>query len=159
MKITNQKLWALLQGIKNLSGLKGVKFAYGMAKNKRLIEQEIEILQEAIKPSDKFQEYDKKRIDFCVKYADKDDKGKAKLEGNEYVFSGKNKEKFDKEIETLKKEYGQEQKEREEQIDEFHKLMTKESDFKPFMIAYEEIPEDITSDQMSGIIDLINSPK
>ena len=159
MKITNQKLGELFQGIKSVSELKGVKFAYGMAKNRRLIEEESKILQEALKPSDKFQEYDKKRIEMCEKYADKDDKGKAKLEKNAYIFSVENKKKFDKDIEGLRKEYKKEVDDRETQAAEFQKLMEKESDYKPFIIAYEDVPEDITSDQMNGIIDLIGSPK
>lgn len=155
----NEKLQALYQGVESVSGLKGVRFAYAMARNKLALKRELETLQEAIKASDKFIEYDKKRVDLCEQYADKDDKDEPKLENNEYVFSKANKVKFDKELDKVREEYKTVIDERTAQLKEFGELLKKESEFKPYMIAYESVPEEITTDAMSRIIELIEDPK
>lgn len=152
----NRQLQVLLQGINAVNSLQGVKFAYGINKNRKAIERELETLQEAIKASDKYTEYDKKRIELCEKHAVKDDNGKAKMENNEYVITDK--DAFDKEIDTLRAKYKDAIDEREAQLKEFSELLKKESDFVPFKIAFEDVPEDITSDAMSKIIDLIDEP-
>ena len=119
MKILNEKLQSVYQGIEAVSGLKGVRFAYAMARNKSALKKELETLQEAVKASDKFAEYDKKRIELCEQYADKDEKDKPKLENNEYVFSKANKVKFDKELDAFRKGYKQTLDDRKAQLKEF----------------------------------------
>lgn len=165
--ILNEKLSSLMQGIEAVSGLKGVRFAYSMARNRLALKRELETLQEAIKASDKFAEYDKKRIELCEQHADKDEKNKPKMINvgtekaprEEFVFSKANKVKFDKEVDVLQKENKAILDERDAQLKEFAELLKKESEFKPYMIAYEAIPEDISSSQLSGIIDLVEEPK
>ncbi len=153
----NEKLYDVAKGIELVSSLKGVKFAYAIAKNRNAIKAEIAVLQETIKFSEKFTEYDKKRIELCENYADKNDKGKAVMTNNEYVITDKI--KFNKEIKTLQKEYSQPIKEREAQVKEFSALLQKESVFKPYMIAYEDVPADITAEAMNKIIELVEAPK
>ena len=63
---------ALFGNLKKLGGLKGVKFAYAVEKNKNLLKQEVESVQEAIKPLENFQEYDAKRMKLAEQYAEKD---------------------------------------------------------------------------------------
>jgi len=154
--MTNQDLQRLLSGINSCGNLKGVKFSYALSKNRKMIMAELETLQEAIKPSEAFAEYDKKRIELCEKFADQEN-GKAKLVNNNYVFSDENKAKFEKAMEEIKDE--EIIKEREAQFKEFNELLKKESDFKPFMIAYEDVPSEITASAMDAIIDLISEPK
>ena len=73
----NKELQPLLQSIDAVGNLSGVKFVYAIVKNKKLITAELETLQEAIKSSEKFLEYDKERIVICEKHADKEN-GKPK---------------------------------------------------------------------------------
>jgi len=101
--MTNQDLQRLLSGINSCGNLKGVKFSYALSKNRKMIMAELETLQEAIKPSEAFAEYDKKRIELCEKFADQEN-GKAKLVNNNYVFSDENKAKFEKAMEEIKDE-------------------------------------------------------
>ena len=163
----NEQLNGLMMGIEAVSGLKGVRFAYAMARNKSALKRELETLQEAIKASDKFTEYDKKRIELCEQYADKDEKDKPKMINvgtpqaprEEFVFSKANKTKFDKEVDKLQKDNKVVLEERTAQLKEFSELLKKESEFVPYMIAYESIPEDITTEALSKIIELIEEPK
>ena len=160
----NKDLQLLLQGIGSCSNLKGIKFVYSLAKNKKAIEKEVDVLQAAIVPSKEFVEYEKKRIKLCNKYAEKDESGKSKMEvigkrgESEFVFVEENRKIFSKELEVLRKEYKEVMEARDRQIKEFNKFLEKENDFEPYVIAYEDIPEDITSIMMSSIIELIADP-
>ncbi len=150
----NGQLEGLMRGIDACGDLKGVKFAFGLAKNKKMLVKEFEIFQEAIKPSKEFIEYDQKRVDLCKELADKDEKGNPKMESNNYIVI-KNKEDFEIRSKALTEQNQSAVDDRSKQIKEFNELMNKESDFKPFLIARNDIPDDITSKQLSGIIDLI----
>jgi len=151
----NKQLQPLLQGIDAVGNLSGVRFSYCMSKNRKLITAELETLQEAIKPKEKFLEYDKERIALCQKYADKEN-GKPKMENNNFVITDR--KEFEKEIEKLGKKFNAVLDEREKQGKEFQELLEKESSFVPFKLDYEEIPKDITAKQMDGIIELIKDP-
>lgn len=153
----NKQLQPLLQAINACGNLSGVKIAYALIKNKKLITAEIETLQEAIKPNEKFLEYEKLRIELCEKHAEKDDKGKSKIEKNNYIMVDK--EKFDKELEKLNKDNKAILDEREKQGKEFNELLGKESTFTPYLIDYKELPESISVSQLSGIDILINDNK
>lgn len=153
----NKQLQTIAKGLNAVGNLKGVKFAYAVAKNKVLVDRELEILQTAINPNEKFKKYEEERIKLCEVFAEKDEKDKPKMENNEYIITDR--VKFDKELDKLQKELSAVVAERDAQVKEFNELLNKESDFKPFMIEYEDVPTDITSDSMSLIVDLINPPK
>lgn len=152
-----KQLQVLSQGIEACGELKGVKFAYALAKNKALLKTELETLQTAITPSEKYMSYEKARVALCEVHAEKDEKDKPKMEGNEYVITDR--KKFDKELEKLQEEHKEVITEREGQVKEFNELLEKESDYKPFMIEYSDVPEDISSKQMSGIVSIVKEPK
>ena len=164
----NKDLEILYQGINAVGNLsekdttkdlksayaRGVKFAFAMVKNKRKIKSELEILQESIKPDAKFQDYDQKRVFVCEKFADKD-KGRPKMENNQYIFSKESRVKFDKEMTKLNKDNKDLIDKRQKQLTEFNGLMDDESDFVPFQVKLEEVPGGITPNQMDGIYDLV----
>ncbi len=157
----NKELQELLRGIDLAGSLKGIKFAYAMAKNRNLIKQELTTLQEIVKPNEKYSEYENKRIKLCEEYADKDEKGKPKMEilneaTKEYVISDR--KGFDKALEDLRKEYKEVLDERDAQIKEVNELLEKESDLVPFMVEYEDLPQDITGNMLSLIINLVKEP-
>lgn len=151
----NKELNVLLQSLNAVNALTGVKFAYAVSKNKKMLMSELEDLQESIKPDKEFIEYDKQRVELCEKYASKDRNGKCDLVNNQYTF-GKDRKKFDNEVGKLNKKYSKVVDKRKKTLEEFEKLLDKESSFKPFMIDYSEVPKDITVAQMDGIIELIN---
>lgn len=154
----NEELGVLLQGINAVGSLKGLKFAYAIAKNKKAVTSEVEILQESIKPSEGFAKYDKERMELCKELADKDDKGNPKMANNEFVIVA-NKEDFDIRVKALRERNKDVIDERDKQLKEFNELLKAESDFKPFKIDFEDVPQDITADAMSKIAELINEPK
>lgn len=149
----------LYRNLNQLGNLSGVKFAYAVARNINLLKSEIESLDKALQPPEEFMEFEKERIALVEKYAEKDEKGKPKIEvaGNgaqQYVMEESG-NKFQKEFETLKGKHKKAVEAREKQIDDYTKLLTTESDFKPHMLKLEDLPKEINARQTSGIYEIL----
>lgn len=148
-----QEVLKLNATLETLSNLKGAKFAYAIAKNKEFIKTEIEALKEATKPSEEFEKYNKARIELAENHADKDEDGKSVIEGNQYKITDM--DKFNKEHDKLKEEYKEALEAHKKQQDEFNALLEEETKLELQMIKIEDIPQDITVEQMEGIKVLI----
>ena len=79
-----QDLYTLLNGFEAVKDLKGVNFAYARAKNKKLVLAELELLKGVLKDSDRFAEYDKKRIELCEVHCKKDKNKKPVMKNGKY---------------------------------------------------------------------------
>lgn len=151
----NKDILKLKQSLDLVGNLNGIKFAYAIARNKKFIESEIEAFNEIIKPSEKFKEFDAKRVALCQELGDKNEKGEVKFANNQYVIV-ENKTKFDKEFGKLKTEYKKDIEERDKKIKEFNEVFLEaNSKFEFYRIKLEDIPKEITAAQMGAIIDLI----
>jgi len=104
----------IIQAINNLMNLKNLefikpeyklKFFYALSKNLRIIQEHLKQLQETKEKDEKWQEYEKKRISLCEKYAEKDEKGEAKKDNNGIFIGLENNIEFTKEINKLQTEY------------------------------------------------------
>jgi hypothetical protein len=149
MKIKRAELYKILSGLNELSNAKGVKFAYAVLKNKKAIEKELEILEELKKPSEKEQEFEKKREGLCIKYAKKDENGNAKIKDNQYIIEDNDKlqEDFKKLVEdnkNLEQEKVKKQK-------ELNSLLEEEVDIDLYKIKQDNLPNEITANQLEKI--------
>lgn len=151
--MTNQDLINLYEGLDKVKDLKGFKFAYAVVRNSNKIKTEITNLEETLKTTEKFNEFETKRIELNKKYAKKDEKGEPIIEKDAYILE--NKEEFEKEYELLKEEYKEEITKREEQNKELVKFLKEETTFELFKVKKEDVPQDITPAQMGGIISII----
>jgi len=140
----NRELLGLHRTLISLEGRKStVKFSYFIAKNKVMIKDECNILEETGKPSEKFSEYDGKRAKLANEFADKDEKKQPKIENGNFVIIEKV-DKFKKELDKLKKEYETVIKEQDKKFKEFNALLDEEIEYKPGpKIALQDIPEQI----------------
>lgn len=160
MKKTNEEIIVLNNALMAVGGLTGVKFAHAVAKNISILKPEINALQESLKDSDEFAEYNKKREELAKEHAVKEN-GAPKVEGNQYVME--NKEAFDKAFAEFKKDYkspsgktGEELvTEKEKQFEEYKKLLKEEVELELYQIGMADIPETISAGQMNGIFTLI----
>lgn len=132
-----------------LDTLTGVKLAYCIAKNKLLIAQERKVLDEAIKPSVEFSEFEKKRIELAQSLAKKDDKGKPMIENNQFVMEDQS--LFESEFEKLKEDYPSVVRQREEQIAEYNKFLEESVKIDFYKISLSDIPDSISVQQMRVI--------
>lgn len=150
-----KELFQLKQALESVSTLKGVKFAYSIAKNLQEVNNEIEAVNKAMAPSEDFIQYEKERIKLNEEYAEKTEEGNPKVWNNNYVISPKNRDAYEKRMEELKKNHKMALKERDEQMEEYQVLLEEDVDITLHKIQEGNLPSDITIEQIHGILQVI----
>jgi len=151
----NGQIFRLANGIAKVGHLKGIKFAYGITKNKKIIDREIEDIKESITPSPEFAEFEKARVELCKEYAEKDEKGEFKVENNEYVLPEDKKEEFEIRLKALREQHKEAIEGREKQNEDFEAFQKEESKVEFYKIKLKDVPEDISAEEMQAIDELI----
>ena len=136
----------LNKSLKAVEQLKGVKFAYAVAKNTKIIEPEIDSLKEAAKSSEKFTSYQQDFKELQMEHAEKNEKGDLVI---------KDEKAFTKALEKLQEEHREAIDGRKKQSDEIEKLLEEEVELKLLKVKKEELPEDITAEQLKGIMEIV----
>ena len=162
--MTKQETLSLFRALNALVGLKGVAFSYAVAKNLRRLGEEVESIQKASETSKEFNEYETARIELAKKNAKKDADGKPVTEEEKdekgkvvsTTFVIENQKTFDKELEALRATHKEALDGRQKQIDEFNALLDEKSDVELHKIKLSDVPQDITTEQMNGILPLID---
>lgn len=150
-----QDLFTLRQGLNNVASYPGAKFAYCIAKNIAKVTEECKLIESIMKPSDKYSEYDQKRVELAKEFCDKNEDGSPKTEGNAFVISAENRVNFEVEHTKLRAEYVEEISEFTKQQEDFNILLQEESDLVLFKISDALLPEDITASQVVAIMEII----
>ena len=154
--MTNNQMFGLKQALEAAGDLRGVKFSYAVAKNLSKINKEVELIQEAIKPSTEYAAYDTKRIELAKEHAKKDENDKPLMTKRGKEFDIEDLPKFEKALEKLKKEHQPAVDARIKQLEEFDKLLLEESKVEIHKVKLEDVPEDITSKQMTSLFEMID---
>lgn len=136
---------------------KSAKLIYGVTKNLERTAREIKRLDAIRKPADKFNEFTRKRITLCEASCHKDEKGQPKTipgpNGLEYDIIDR--PAFDKDLETLRKDYTAVLDEHNAAIARFNKHMDEESEIKVYKIKYsafeKEQAELEVKDRLNGV--------
>ena len=118
---------------------KGIKLSYMLVRNVKKLETESKMLEELRKPTEKFQEYENKRMALCSRHARKDDKGAAMTlpgPGGRSEFDIADRPVFDKEISELRAEYKDELAALTARELEFNKFFAEESDIVLYTLKY-----------------------
>ena len=145
-------IWNVLSKIGNAKSK--CKLSYLIAKNKRLIKDEVDALVEAQNPSDEFRKYDEARVTLNKEMATKDEKGKPVFVNGEFIFEDY--VKWEKKIDELKVKFSDVIKNREEQVNGYKKLLEEEFSFTPIKINMSQFPDDIIDgNDMEIILDFI----
>lgn len=136
------------------------KGAYGIAKNKKIAESEVKAIQEAqqkVMMPEKFNEFDKKRIELCEEVADKDEDGKPiKINnGQQFSISEERQDEFSEKLKALREEYKEaiEQKDKIEQ--DFIDLLSEEIEVEFHRIMIDDLPNNITANQIEALDEII----
>lgn len=144
----------LANNIEKLKALKGAKFTFGILKNIDILEKEIKLFSEYMKPSDAYMVYDKARVALCETHCAKDEKGEL-LKKEAQPGSGSFEYEIDTKspawleaIEGLKTEYAETIAARDEQIAEYNKLLDAETELELHKIKLDDVPNDISLDLM-----------
>ena len=146
--------------------LPGAKFTYAATKNKRRVNTEIKDMEKAKEPSKEFKEYQDAQEEINRKYADKDSRGNPKTE--QRLVSATRKQTFyiipdienpnskhSKETEKLEKKHKEVIDIQSEKEEAYRKFLEDETEWKPFMINLEDVPDEIPQRVMERIYFMI----
>lgn len=156
--MTKEEILNLSESLNDIKNLKGVKFAYFVARNIQIINSEIENIKKTLEPSKEYAEYNKKRIELAKKYSKKDDKGNPltkKINDSMINYELEDEKGFENEFNKLKEENKSILDIRKQQEKEFNDLLKTESDLTLFKININDVPNEITGEQLHNIINLI----
>ena len=95
-------IWAILDSLRAVKT--NVRTAFTIAKNRNLIQPEIDALKESLKLDDDQKVYEDKRIELCNEFSLKDDSGKPLVDGGNFLFSEEGRELFEEAIKKLQEE-------------------------------------------------------
>lgn len=154
VKMTRTELINFLNGLPIVGNLEGFKLAYAVAKNKRALEAERKLLQEANKPSAKYQEYEIKRIQLCQKLAEKDDTGQPKIKNGSFVGVKGNPE-FEKGMKELDEEFKEALEKNKKMNEENAKMLSEEIEFEMYMVKSDQLPKNITVQQLDILMPMV----
>jgi hypothetical protein len=143
----NREISGLLIGLTMVGDLKGVTFAYAVARNIKKLNSEMESIRKA--RGDKYNEYDDKRIELARSMSKKDGDGNPIMIGSNFTIPDV--KEFERKLEKLKEKYKKE-------IDEYEEFLDKDSDIELHKIEMDDVPTDISAEQMTGIFDIIVDP-
>lgn len=154
-KVTRQQVKELYESINKCLKLKGGKFSYTLMKARNLIKDEYENIKAALVIPPEYAEYTMKRREVNELFCERDDNGKPILiEGARGVFYQipvyKQPEYKSRET-SLNKEYFEAIKKFEEVEQEFTKLLAEEIEIELPVLKQDELPTDISGEQLIGI--------
>lgn len=155
----NKDLYALKDGINQVSHLGGADFAIAVIKNLKMVEKEIEVLDEIIKPTKDFEEKYQPEVEktariYCKKDANGNPQPRMTRSGQAlYEFTPESKTDFDKAIKTLeeKEDFVEIVKFRKNQETKFEEALEKECIIPFIKIKKEFIPKDIKIGELNSI--------
>jgi hypothetical protein len=153
-------IFPTLEALTSLAeGKVNVKFAYFIAKNKKILEEEAAIIRETLesfKNPEKFEEYESKRIEICKKMSEKDSDGNPVIISNNFVIADADIPEFEKKLEALKNKYSdviEGQANIKKQIEDL--LDEDLEDAKLLKTNLSSFPEEISSGQMEHLLPFI----
>ena len=163
MKIKRAKLERLLGVVEELGrAVHPIKFSYAVAKNLRIMRHEIEVTGKILESSDRLKEYEKKRVELCQRFSEKEG-GKPVFkdgpDGKHFVIEDSTKDAFNKEMEALTEAYKRDMDGQMEKVNTYTKAMGEEVDLDFHMIVEEDMPMDISPVHLEAIMDWIWSGK
>lgn len=155
-KLTNQELVDLSAGLQSVLNLSGAKFAYAIAKNIKIVSPKVQEIEKSLNPKKEFLEYDKKRADLAESFAEKDEKGNPKIEGERYLIPEARQEEFNTAVEKLKEVNKEVIKAREAQLTAFEESLKEEIEIELHLFPQADLPDNITGRQIEGIMCIID---
>jgi len=130
------------------------KFMYCLAKNKRLLENEVESINTARKPSQQYQKFVSERSELAMKYTNVDKEGNPLVLGRNLVIQ-KRRDEFEEELEKLKNTYREAISEREEQENGWEDFGNSEVEITIYKIKFDYIPVTLTGILFEALMPLL----
>lgn len=149
--MNNKDLQVIFVSIKDLD-IGNAKFKYFVWKNKKLIQDELEIIEKSLVISDEFKKYDSERVELCKTHSNKDESWEAIMINNSFdiidkwLFTIDMKELQEKHKETLEA-YAK-------QIEDYDKLLNEETQLELVKVWDDNIPDELEQKVLDVLIRL-----
>jgi len=131
--------------IKNVAS--NPKFAYAIAKNRKLVQSEVDAIKEAIAPAPEIKEYDQKRIAMCRDYCQMDADGQPVIAEQNFVIDPEKQEDFNKAIEALREEYSESLEAHKDKLGLADQLLQEEVEIDFHKVLIDNFPDGLTQQQ------------
>lgn len=138
-------LISVFDQIKNVAS--NPKFAYAIAKNRKLVQSEVDVIKEAIAPDEKVKEYDQKRIAMCRDYCQMDANGQPVIAEQNFVIDPEKQEDFNKAIEELREEYTEALDAHRVKLEQADQLLQEEVDLDFHKVLIDNFPDGLNQQQ------------
>lgn len=161
MKIKNSELELLASTLMRFGQEKvHRKLAYGIVRNKKLLETCIEALGAARELPETYKKFDEARLEMCRTYSEKEENGEPKTkfdprQGNIFDIPEETKEEFETKMNELKEEYKEAHEEKEKHEEELKELLEEEVEFDFYLIDIDFFPEEMSPADMEVLMPLI----
>ena len=142
-------MWAFIEDNLSSKDQKLTQFLYALQRNKLLIQDEKLAIEATVQPSERFKEYEKKRLDIISRCVERDERGEivwADKERGMPLIGKENQSVAEREILKLRDEYGDEIEAQTTKIAELDNILEEEVD-----IDFYRIPIDCFPKSMEGI--------
>jgi len=158
IKMKRREILSLHKILMDLNRISSTKFAYAVARNLRIVKDEVESFGRAqrIELQDMYNEYDRKRMELVNKYASRDEKGRlVTSESGEVQMI--NYSEFHESLNPIKKEYAEAIKQNDEKAAEIEKMLDDEVIIEKefYMIKASIIPDGIKPLELFHLMPLI----
>ena len=92
-------IWAILESLR--SAKTNIRTTYTIAKNRNLIQPEMEAIKEATNMSGSLQAYEQKRLELCNTYCEKDPNGNPIIDSGNFMFQSDKRREFEMKLVEL----------------------------------------------------------
>lgn len=156
-RITKTELLQLYNAIESIGDDIKVhpKFGYAMAKNKKMLTYEYEPLMDVIKPSDEMIAYERKRLEICSKFCEKDEKGEPELVGQNFIIKQENQPAFSSRVDKLKEKNKEVLDENTKKSEEVNDILKETVEMNLYKIDIDFFPEGLNQSQFDVLMILV----
>lgn len=147
---------ALWNSIFESNDKKGTKFAYAIIKTKQNITPIVDSLMKLQMPPKEYVAYDRKRVEMCIEYAEKDENNKPKTSGNNYIIAEDRKAEFDEKMTAHNVENAEVQKAFLKQIGDYNEKLNEDVEVNIHKIPLSQFPPDMTSEELERFLPLVD---
>ena len=152
-------MWATIYKLQNEKREFSTKFTYALVLVKGNIEHEIKAIEEIRKPSERFVEYDRKRLSLAHELSEKDENGNSKIvrsqQGQEDIVILSKKDEFNKRLNKLTKEYDFDIQEQMKKNDTVDSILNENRDIDLYTISIDDFPPTCSINDLESLKYLI----
>lgn len=150
--MTNQELInlkaGLEQNIQGLKSLRGIKFAYALNKNFKILTAEIETFSEMFGVAEGYKEFEEARKELCEDFCDKDEDGNLMYINNNTAYSiDITSEAWKEAYKTLEEKHKEAIDEHNKKIEDYNAFLLSESEIELHKISIDDVPETISVEE------------